>query len=131
VLAYVESAGDVAVGDASREPHFLPEALEHLRRREEVAVKNLERDDVSQLPVERAIDATHPAGPEQALDLVPARDHRRCDFGDRRGRLVGQQRGIRDAHHRPEHRSTNQSNHVTSNSSCGHADGVQVWCGLL
>ncbi len=75
VVSDVERPRHVGAGDAAREPHLLPEALEHPRHRRELAPEELERDDLVELDVVGLVDCTHSSGPEERDDLVAAGEH--------------------------------------------------------
>ncbi len=87
-LPDVEDAGDVAVRDAARELDLAAEALDHRALVGEIATQHLQRDDVVQLGVERAVDVAHPSGAEEAEDAVPPQ----LLPGGRRGEAVGRRR---------------------------------------
>src|SRR5262249_44406809 len=66
VLADVEDAGDVLVGDAAGQLHLPPEAIEDTWGVDELATEHLERDDLLELEVLGAVNAAHAAGAEEA-----------------------------------------------------------------
>jgi len=77
VFADVVGARDVLVRHASRELHLAPEALDHVGGGE-LFLQHLERDDLVELAVSRAVDGAHRACAEHPEELVaPAEELRR------------------------------------------------------
>ncbi len=77
-LAEVVRPRDVRVRDAPREPHFPTETLDRGRTRRAAEVERLQRDDVPDERVDRAVHRAHPTPPEQRLDAVAPREERPC-----------------------------------------------------
>ena len=70
VLADVVGARDVRVADAPREPDLAAKILQVLRHAGDVAVEDLERDDIADGDVDGAIHRAHAAASDHTLDAV-------------------------------------------------------------
>jgi hypothetical protein len=94
VLAEVERPHDIAVRHAARELYLGAEPLEHPGQIGELAAQQLQRYDLVELGVARAVHAPHAAGADQPEYLVAAGEQargraRRGLRGRRRGDVVG------------------------------------------
>ena len=72
LLAGVDDADDVRVGELGDRARLAAEALELVRVRGDLAVHELDRDAALEDGVEGAIDRRHPAGPDLGVQPVPA-----------------------------------------------------------
>ena len=72
LLAGVDDADDVRVGELGDGARLSAEALELVRVRGDLAVHELDRDAALEDGVEGAIDRRHPAGPDLGVQPVPA-----------------------------------------------------------
>ena len=71
----VVDPADVRVRDLPPVTHFVVQPREQNGIAREPRGEKLECDGLPQLSVVRAIDLSHPSGPEQARDPVASRDH--------------------------------------------------------
>src|SRR5207244_3204967 len=83
VITDIERANDVLVGDLPRELHLAPESLVHPRELSDLLLQHLERDDLVELAIARAIHGAHPTAPEQADELISPSEDRRPARTDR------------------------------------------------
>ena len=72
LLAGVDHADDVRVGELGDGARLAAEALELVGVRRDLAVHQLDRDLALERRVERAVDRRHPAGPDLGVEAVPA-----------------------------------------------------------
>ena len=91
VFTDVVRACDVLVRDPTRELHLAAEPLDHVGRRQ-LLLQDLQRNDLVELAIPRAVDRAHRARAEHPEQLVASREELRRFFGGRSACLCDRER---------------------------------------